>query len=183
MRIRHRVSIVAAGVLFSLGSVGAAAAQMHAAAPAIRFAPGVSLQGGLFGDDDPEKADRQLGLSVSLQVRGQTTRRTGLSLETAFDLVGAPNPHLDETARTLHVLVGPEIGRTIYVRPAAGAALRLWSGPENESGPEFALTFGLAVGHRRPFGARGPGLEVATRAAISYGVLTWSVGLQVPIGR
>jgi hypothetical protein len=182
MRSRHRVSIVAAGVLLGFGPIRTAAAQTPATAPSIRFAPGVSLQGGLFGDDDPERSNRQPGLSVSLQIRGQTARRTGLSLETAFDVTGIPNPHFDETARTLHVLAGPEIGRALYVRAAAGPALRLWSGPENESGPEFGLTFGLAVGHRRPFGARGPGLEVAARAAVSSGVLTWTVGVQVPFG-
>jgi len=164
-------------------SVTAAAAQTQQPPPTgadVRVAVGIGQQGGVFGDDDPESS-LGVGLSLAVQVRGQTARRTGASLEVAFHPIGIRNPHFDETLRTVFLLAGAEIGRTFYVRPAFGIGLQLWSGTRAESGGGFALGAGIAVGRKRVGSAR-TGLEVMARCAGSPGAIGWMIGVQVPIG-
>jgi hypothetical protein len=156
-----------------------AAAGQQAAGPDVRLGLGLVRQGGLFGDDDPESTSG-MGLAAGVQIRGQTTRRTGLAFEVVLQPVGIRNPHFDETLHTVSLLVGPEVGRRTYVRSAAGVAIQAWSGARAESGFDLAMAMGLAIGRRQVIGRR-VGLEGVARTSFSHGAFAWMLGIQVPI--
>lgn len=177
--MRMRTILTAAAIALVVS--GTLQAQQATGGVDVRIAPGFVRQGGIFGDDDPKSSSR-FGVSIGAQVRGQSSRRTGLSLEAVFQPTGLRNPHFDETLRTLYLLVGPEIGRRTYVRPAGGVALQIWSGTMTESGMNLALAFGVAVGHRLHVGSRyqlGP--ELIARGSFSPGAGSWMMGVQVPV--
>jgi hypothetical protein len=174
------ISLRTAGtMLLALAFAGPASAQEQprSGGAEIRFAAGLVWQQGVFGDDDPE-SHSGLGAILGAQVRRRTARRTGASLEVAFQPVGLPNPHFDETLHTFYVLAGPEIGRRFYVRPVAGVALQAWSGSRAESGLNFALAVGVAVGRRT--GKFAP--EFVFRASASPGAASAMIGVQIAIG-
>ena len=146
-----------------------------------RFAAGVVWQRGIFGDDDPE-ARSAPGVVVGMQVRHRTTGRVGASLELAFQPIGLPNPHFDESLHTLYLLAGPEVGRSVYFRPVGGVALQIWSGSRAESPFSFALAAGVAVGWS-PTSRHGrfrP--ELVVRCSASPGALSTMIGMQVGMG-
>lgn len=170
-----------AGLAAAFALSSSAAAQEPEGGAEARFAVGVVSQRGVFGDESP-KAASKLGVSLSAQVRRRTTGRTGLSFETVWQPVGIPNPHFDETLNTLYFLVGPEIGRRTYVRPVGGVALQAWSGSQAESGLNFALAAGVAVGHR--VAARRVWLnpEIVVRCSASPGAASTMLGVQMAVG-
>jgi len=170
-----------AGLAAAFALSSSAAAQEPEGGAEARFAVGVVSQRGVFGDESP-KAASKLGVSLSAQVRRRTTRRTGFSFETVWQPVGIPNPHFDETLNTLYFLVGPEIGRRTYVRPVGGVALQAWSGSQAESGLNFALAAGVAVGHR--VAARRVWLnpEIVVRCSASPGAASTMLGVQMAVG-
>jgi hypothetical protein len=163
------------------GAVTPAFAQETARAAEVRFSPGIGAAGGIFGDDSPRSVSG-VGASVGIQVRARPARRTGASFELAFEPFGIGNPHFDETLRTIYLLGGAEIGRRWYVRPAGGLGLQLWSGQFAESGLTPALAMSVAVGRRLDGDAVDFGVEAAARTSFSHGALSWTLGLQVPIG-
>jgi hypothetical protein len=170
-----------AGLAAAIALSSSAAAQEPEGGAEARFAVGVVSQRGVFGDDDP-KAASTLGGSLSAQVRRRTTGRTGFSFETVWQPVGIPNPHFDETLNTVYFLIGPEIGRRTYVRPVGGVALQAWSGSQTESGLNFALAAGVAVGHR--VAARRVWLnpEIVVRCSASPGAASTMLGVQMAVG-
>jgi hypothetical protein len=177
-----RIVMVLAMTSFLVGMSSSASAQQTAPGPGpdVRIAPAVGYQGGVFGDDSPKSNDGA-GFSIGAQVRGQTHRRTGFSFEAALQPIGIRNPHFDETLHTAYFLIGPEIGRRTYVRPAGGVALQMWSGTRAESGLDLALAFGLAIGHRRTMGNRDVGFEFVAKSSCSIGACSALLGLQVPV--
>jgi hypothetical protein len=147
-----------------------------------RVVGGVTLQGGIFGDDSPKDSSR-VGLTIGVQTRWRAERRTGPVLEVAFQPLATRNPHFDESLRVLTIHVAPEIGRTFYLRAGGGVALHVWSGRSAERGLSLGPSVGLAVG--RAF-IVGDGWrirpEFAARASVEHGALGWTLAGQVPIG-
>jgi hypothetical protein len=178
-RVQARRAFVFIVAYVACGAVPARA-QETAPAAAVRFAPGFGAAGGIFGDDDPRSVSG-VGASVGLQVRARPDRRTGASLEIAFEPFGIGNPHFDETLRTIYVLAGAEIGRHWYVRPAGGIGFQLWSGLFAESGISTALAMSVAVGRRLERDRVDVGIEAVGRTSFSLGALSWTLGVQVPM--
>ena len=170
-----------AGLAAALALSSPAAAQEPESGAEARFSAGVVSQRGVFGDDNP-KAASKLGVSLSAQVRRRTTGRTGFSFEAVWQPVGIPNPHFDETLNTLYFLIGPEIGRRTYVRPVVGVALQAWSGPQTESGLNFALAAGVAVGRRVPVRGAWLNPEFVVRCSAAPGAASTMLGLQMAVG-
>ena len=170
----------AAALALALGSPAIAQdqGQERVGGAETRFAAGVVWQQGIFGDDDPEARSR-LGAIVGLQVRHRTAGRVGASLELALQPIGLSNPHLDESLHTFYVLAGPEIGRRTYVRPVGGVALQAWSGSQAETGLNFALAFGVAVGRRIDMGRRWWNPEFVFRCSASPGAASAMIGFQM----
>jgi hypothetical protein len=95
----------------------------------VRFAPGFVRQGGIFGDDSPASAPPALGMTIGLQLRTPTTRRTGFSVEAILQPVGVRNPHFDETPSTLTVIaLHGQIRAPAFERIARAQRLRTVSG-------------------------------------------------------
>jgi hypothetical protein len=147
-----------------------------------RFTAGVVWQGGTFGDDSPRSANPHLGLVVGLGYRRDPTGLAGLSFDLAFEPIATRNPHFNERVRPLHLAIGMEIGRRIYVRPMIGAVVNVWSGDTQQTlglGPSL----GVAVGfERRTRGGRSINPEWVTRGSFEWGAYTWSSGIQLAIG-
>ncbi|HYN09576.1 MAG TPA: hypothetical protein VES67_19495 [Vicinamibacterales bacterium] len=176
------VSIAGAALLaLAVTSPALAQEQQAAGGAETRYAAGVVWQGGVFGDDDPESLSRS-GVILGLQVRHRTQGRVGASFEIAFQPVGLPNPHFDETLHTFYVLAGPEIGRRTYVRPVGGVALQAWSGSMTESGLNFALAAGIAVGRRMGTSRMWLNPEFVIRCSASPGAGSTMIGLQIAMG-
>ena len=178
MSTRH---IIGAG-LIAMAAAGPALAQ-PAAGVDTRFVAGVTLQGGIFGDDSPEDSSR-VGLTVGVQMRWRRERRTGPVLDIAFQPFATRNPHFDEGLRVLTVHVAPEIGRTFFVRPGGGIAIHLWSGQAAETGLRIAPSVGVAIGRSVSVGSDWrlrP--ELVARASVEHGALGWTLAAQVPMGR
>jgi hypothetical protein len=154
-----------------------ALAQQPAGGAETRFSAGIVWQHGIFGDDDPE-ATSNTGVVLGMQVRHRTAGRVHASLEIALQPTGLRNPHFDETLRTLYVLAGPEIGRRTYVRPTAGVALQMWSGSLAESGANFALAIGVAVGRRANTRRMWLNPEFIVRCSGSPGAASTMIGIQ-----
>jgi hypothetical protein len=169
-------------MLLALAFAGPASAQEQprTGGAETRFAAGLVWQHGVFGDDDPE-SQSGLGAIVAVQVRRRTAGRTGASLEFAFQPVGLQNPHFDETLHTFYILAGPEIGRRFYVRPAGGVAIQAWSGSMTESGLNFALAVGVAVGRRVTSSDLGFNPEFVVRCSASPGAASAMIGMQIAI--
>jgi hypothetical protein len=169
--------------LLAVATTSPAAAQAPEPAADVRVVVGVTLQGGVFGDDNP-KGSRRIGLTVGVQRRWRAERRTGPVLDVAFQVLPTRNPHFDESLRVLSVQIAPEIGRTTYVRIGGGIALHFWSGPFAESPVGLGPSVGLAVG--RAFTV-GDGWRVrpefAARASVEPGAAGWTLAAQVPIAR
>ena len=175
--VRHGVIVTV--VVFASAGQGLAQEASPAPPPAdVRVAVGLARQGGIFGDDDPESSSG-VGASLSVQVRGQMRRRTGASFEVTFQPIAIRNPHFDESLQTVFLLAGAEIGRTLYVRPAFGIGLQMWSGSSAESAGSVALAAGISIG-RRGVGSPRTGIEAIARCAASHGALGWMIGAQVP---
>jgi hypothetical protein len=103
-------------------------------------------------------------------------------VDVALEPTAIRNPHFDEAVRRVHVAVGLEIGRRVYVRPMIGAGVNLWSG-DTQQPLGFGPSLGLAVGASRRLGAGWSiGPEWVTRAAFEWGAYTWSSGVQLVIG-
>jgi hypothetical protein len=173
-------------VLFlAVGMVVPAAAQAPASArPEVRLTPGLVLQGGVFGDDDPEGAGAKPGIMGGVQVRFQPGYFLGFVFDGALQPVGIRNPHFDETMRSIHAQFGLEIGRRVYVRPSLGMALHFWSGTSAAPSPSKGLAAGFAIGRRKSVsGDGGVWPELALRASAEPGAGMWMIGLQVPIAR
>jgi hypothetical protein len=145
------------------------------------YAAGVVWQRGIFGDDDPETRSAP-GIILGLQVRDRTAGRTSASIELSFQPIGLANPHFDEALHTLYVLAGAQIGRRLYVRPAGGIALQMWTGSRTESAFSFALAAGFAVGWRDQsrHGRFHP--ELVVRCSASPGAISTLIGVQIAIG-
>lgn len=179
--MRTIVAALAVGVITSSPAV----------AQDVRIAPGLVWHGAIFGDDDPKSAG-SVRPTVSLVARGQLRRFVGLSFEALLEPLGVSNPHFDERLRSLHAMVGAEIGGRYTVRPAAGVALQLWSGSRAESGATLAPAIAIAIGHRHPpSGYRANSTasaatlvhispELVARMSYSHGAFSWMAGLQVP---
>ena len=170
-------------VLVALAMASPSAAQIREAGADVRGVVGLTLQGGVFGDDDP-KGSRRIGLTVGVQRRWRAQRRTGPVLDVAFQLLPTRNPHFDESLRALTVQIAPEIGLTTYVRVGGGVALHFWSGRFAERPVSFGLSLGLAIG--RAF-MIGDGWrirpELAARTSAEPGAAGWTLAAQVPIAR
>jgi len=176
--MRSRVGLAVAVLTIIMGR--SLHAQQASSGADVRVAPGLVRQGGLFGDDDPESTAGP-GFVIGTQLRGQMHRRTGFSFEATLQPVGIRNPHFDETLHTIYFLIGPEIGRRTYVRPAGGVALQAWSGSMAESGLNLALAFGVAVGHRWSVQGRDVGVEGVARSSCTPGACSFMLGVQVPV--
>ena len=170
--------VLATTILITIGTT--ASAQQPSPGVDVRIAPGVVYQDGIFGDDDPKSASG-IGAAISLQARGQTTRRTGFSFEATLQPIGLKNPHFDETLHTVYFVIGPEIGRRTYVRPVGGVALQLWSGSMAENGMNLALAAGVAVGHRRSVAAHDVGIELVAKGSCTPGACSALIGVQIPV--
>jgi hypothetical protein len=147
----------------------------------LRFVPGLVRQGGIFGDDDP-LSTAATGFTLGFQARRRPARTAGLTLEVTLQPIALKNPHFDERLRSIFAEAGVEIGTRVYVRPAGGVALQMWSGAD-AADPGFAVAMSVAVGYRSHAGTRmtwAP--ELVARAAASFGALHWMLGVQVPIG-
>ena len=162
---------------------------MPVSAQDVRLSPGLVWQAGVFGDDDPESTGgvRPTG---SLLVRGQAARRAGLTFEATIEPLGIANPHFDERLHTVHLLIGPEIGRRLTIRPVVGVGVQIWTGSRAEDALGPALAAGIAIGHRHPPGPGAAGSEwrrvhispeFIARCSFSPGALSWMAGIQVPI--
>ncbi len=171
---------VAIGAAFGGVAAAPAEGQESAAAVDVRLVPGFGAAGGIFGDDNPRTV-AGVGASIGLQLRARPDRRTGASLEIAFEPIGIANPHFDETLRPIYVLAGAEIGRRWYVRPSGGIALQLWSGAFAERGITPALAMSVAVGRHLDRGQIRLGIEGVGRTSFSVGALSWTLGVQVPM--
>ena len=154
-----------------------------------RVAPGLVWAAGVFGDDSPKSVSAVRPV-ISAIVRGSAHRRFGWTFEAMLEPLGLANPHFDEQLHSLHVLAGVEIGRGIYVRPAFGAGLQVWTGLYAEQGLGIGPAAGLAIGHRHmPPPGEGPGQwrrvhispELIARTSFTRGALSAFVGVQVPV--
>jgi hypothetical protein len=70
----------------------------------------------------------------------------------------------------------------VFVRPAGGVALQMFSGIDAE-GSGFGPALSLAVGWRQPAGARmhvAP--EFVARGSVTHGAAHWQFGGQLGIG-
>jgi len=149
----------------------------------LRLAAGVVSQG-IFGDDHSLRSKPHPGSTISLIVRRHPTHRVGLAFETALEPMAIQNPHFDERVSRLHIQVGAEIGRRVYVRPSVGGAINAWSGRFSTGGLSLAPAAALAVGYRHTLNAGwfvSP--EFVTRAAAEIGAITRSLGVQIAVGR
>jgi hypothetical protein len=172
------VLVLAAGV-----AVPAAAQEPAPAGVEWRLTPAVVRQGGVFGDDDPERSGAKLGVTLGGQARFQPQRFAGFVFEATLLPVSIRNPHFDESLQSLQAQIGVELGRRFYVRPSLGAALHLWSGAFAEGarvGPAAALGIGL-----RPKPGRGVTVwpELVARTSAEIGAAAWAVGVQVAIAK
>jgi hypothetical protein len=168
-------------VMFAVLTVaGARPARGQETGPDVRVSVGVVRQDGVFGDDSPRSSDAKIGITAGLQLRGQTHRRTGAALDVVVQPVAIGNPHFDEALRTVSVLAGAEIGRSLYVRPMGGISFQAWSGAEAESGLNLGFASGIAVGKRHVRGSRA-NVEGVGYATWSHGALSAIVGVQIPI--
>jgi hypothetical protein len=150
----------------------------------VRLAAGVVSQQGMFGDDHPLTSKPQPGSTISLVVRRHPTHRVGLAFETALEPMAIHNPHFDESVSRLHIQLGAEIGRRVYVRPSVGGAINAWSGRFSAGGLSLAPAAALSVGYRHRLNAGwflSP--EFVTRAAAEVGAITRSVGVQIAVSQ
>jgi hypothetical protein len=177
------LQIVAAMMVFGITKVGAVQAQPAADRVDVRFVPGLSHENGIFGDDDP-RAHGETALTLGVHVWMPRSSWRAFVFEASFPVNALENPHFDEQLTALFLQMGFELGRTVYVRPSAGVALQSWSGSFASDSFGVAPAVGLAIGHHRQVG-RGFHIspELVTRVSMAVGILTWSVGVQVPIGR
>ena len=114
----------------------------------VRIAGGIVQQGGIFGDDDPLRSKPQLGATLSIGIRRHPTHPVGLAFETVLEPMPIRNPHFDESVSRVFLQVGPEMGRRVYVRPTAGAAISFWSGTIIPVHDERREPIGYASGRR-----------------------------------
>lgn len=175
-----RAGVLALGLVFLVSSAALAQAAPPPGAER-RFVPGIVRQGGTFGDDHP-LSSATTGITLGFQARRHPESRAGLTFEATLQPTAVQNPHFDERLRSIFAEVGFEIGRRIYVRPAGGVALQMWSGAD-AADPGFALVMSVAAGYRRHAGTRmtwAP--EFVARSSASFGAWHWMLGVQVPIG-
>ena len=173
--------ILAIVIVFLLFAAAPALAQSPAGVEA-RVVVGISLQGGVFGDDSP-RPSRGAGLTVGAQARWRPDRGTGVVVDVAFHPVALKNPHFDERLRVLTIQVAPEIGKNVYVRPGAGLALHFWSG-DTQAPVSFGPTFGAAFGIHREIGdSTRITPEIIASASVEPGALAWTLGAQATVSR
>jgi hypothetical protein len=180
----HKIGFCSAAIfsVLALSPLTARAQAVDADRRSVRIAAGVVSQDGVFGDDDPLRSTPRLGATLSIAIRRHPTHLVGLTFETAFEPTPIRNPHFDESVSRLYLLLGPEIGGRVYIRPLAGGALSFWSGAMSTSGFGLAPAFGVAVGYRHT--SRGDVRiqpEAVARVAAEVGAVTWSTGAQVAV--
>jgi hypothetical protein len=148
----------------------------------IRVAAGVVSQAGFFGDDGPLRSPRTIGATVSIGVRRHPMRTLGLAFETVVEPASIKNPNFDEGVSRVMLMLGPEVGRRVYVRPMAGGAVNFWSGSRSTGGLALAPAFAAAVGYRHTT-RRGTRIqpECVARIAAEFGAVTWSIGAQIAV--
>jgi hypothetical protein len=147
-----------------------------------RIVPGIALQRGIFGDDDP-RTRQATGATVGGHVLARRSERFAWVFEGVLQPNGLQNPHFDEAVSSLYLQFGPEIGRRVHVRPTAGIAVQGWSGSRSCSCVGTALAAGVAVGVARTV---GPEVRIApeffARGSAAPGIFTSSMGVQVGVG-
>lgn len=147
----------------------------------LRFAPGVTFERAVFGDNAP-KTRSTVGITLGGQVCGRRSDSPGFLVDATFRLNQIQNPHFDERFRVLDVQAGPQWGRQTYLRVSGGVALQFWSGKAAASKVSLAFSGGVAVGREMRLGSQSASPEVVGRFSVAHGIVTTSLGGQVPIG-
>jgi len=125
------------------------------------FGAGFGLGSAAFSVGDQTNRD----FSASIVGRVGLDRGNHVLLMGELSPVGATNPVADETARSLGVLVGLNLGGRVKVRPSLGWAFHSWSGSQIVEGTSSGLLVGLDVG---PEFRLHSGLTLSAEAVLRY---------------
>jgi hypothetical protein len=138
-----RLGLALAASLLAWGSF--ASAQVPPPAGGRAFGVGVGLGSASFSVGDETNRD----LSASIVGRIGLDSRNRFLLMAELYPFGVTNPVADETARSLGLLFGFNLGGAVRVRPSLGWALHSWSGSQkvedNSSGPLLGLDVGPEI--------------------------------------
>jgi hypothetical protein len=141
----------------------ASASDTQTALPAEGRAFGIGLGLGSASMSVGDETNRDFSASVVGRI-GLDSRNRFLLMAELYP-VGVTNPVADETARSLGVLLGFNLGGRVKLRPSLGWAFNSWSGSQKVEDTSSGPLLGLDVG---PELRVSPKLSISTEAVLRF---------------